>query len=252
MKLKDFDFFIGKKESFIDEIDSYRNDFVKNIIVTPNLDFWVRMQSDKNFCEVIKSATYKVCDGMPLVWVSHLRWLLYDEVKFDRITGADLLPEIIHHAGKTGQSYRIAFIGGLPGVAEKAKDNLLSEIENRQNIDIKCFCPPFGFEKNITDTKKIIDFVNEIKPHYLFFGVGSPKQEIWLSRHKEELEFSNGLCVGAAFDFVAGTVKRSPTLLQIVGLEWCWRLFQEPKRLFRRYAKNFIMLIPLLMVNLKR
>ena len=97
------------------------------------------------------------------------------------------------------------------------------------------YSPPFKKQFFERENEKMIALINKVKPDVLFVGLGAPKQERWIWRHKNELQVPVFIGVGAAFDFIAGTVKRAPLWMQRCGLEWLFRLCQEPRRLWRRY-----------------
>jgi N-acetylglucosaminyldiphosphoundecaprenol N-acetyl-beta-D-mannosaminyltransferase len=98
------------------------------------------------------------------------------------------------------------------------------------------YCPPFGFERDDAECRKIAAMVRASGAEILFAGVGTPKQEKWLAKWTDACGARVSLGVGAAFDFAAGTLRRAPTPLQRMGLEWLWRLAREPRRLFGRYV----------------
>lgn len=196
-------------------------------IVTPNVDHIVKLQHDKNFQTIYDGAAAIFADGMPLVWASRL---LGKPLK-ERVAGSDLFPAICELSARKG--YSLFFLGGLPGVAETAK----SELDNRYpglNV-VGTYSPPFGFENDATENRKIIDLINQKRPDILFIGLGAPKQEKWIAQHIDSLDIKLALCIGASFDFIAGTVKRSPMWMQKSGFEWLYRLLSEPGRLWRRY-----------------
>ncbi len=200
----------------------------KGLVVTPNADHVVRYSRSERFRSVVDGALMRFADGMPIVWVSRLLKAPLPE----RVTGADLLPAIVSRAAQ--REVKIFFLGGLPGVAEKAKGVLCKRFPGAQIVGV--YSPPFGFEQDREETRKIIDMINALDVHLLFICVGSPKQEYWAHEHLSELNVGPIVCVGAAFDFAAGVIKRAPLWVQNVGIEWLWRLGQEPRRLWRRYV----------------
>ena len=211
------------------DILNFSRDGRKGLIVTPNVDHVVLTQKNADLLDIFTDASYRFADGMPLVWLSKI---LYGSNSLpERVTGADLLPEICRIACRSGE--RIYFLGGNPGVAAKAADVLTKSYPGLNICGF--YCPPFGFENNDEETKKIINDINACGTNILFIGVGMPKQEIWASRHLSQLNVGPILCVGAAFDFAAGIQKRAPLIMQKLGLEWFWRLLSEPKRMWRRY-----------------
>lgn len=202
----------------------------KGLIVTPNVDHVVQMDSDKEMRDVYEKAMSRYVDGMPLVWLS---WLIYGRRKGlpERITGNDLVPAVVKLAADYGMS--IYVLGGNPGVAEKTASRW---VEKYNGLKVAgTYCPPFGFEKNPEETEKIISDINDRDVDILFVGVGAPKQEKWSSTNLSRLNVGPVLCIGAALNFEAGIQKRAPDFMQRMGLEWLWRLTQEPRRLWRRY-----------------
>lgn len=196
-------------------------------IVTPNVDHIVKLQHDKKFRAIYDGAAAIFADGMPLVWASRL---LGKPLK-ERVAGSDLFPAICKLSACKG--YTLFFLGGLPGVADAAKIILNTRYSGLKVVGT--YSPPFGFEKDDIENEKIIDLINDKKPDILFIGLGAPKQEKWIAHHIDSLNIKVALCTGAAFDFVAGTVKRAPMWMQKSGSEWLYRLVSEPKRMWKRY-----------------
>ena len=100
---------------------------------------------------------------------------------------------------------------------------------------VGCYSPSFGFEDNGAENEKIVKMIRETKPDILFVGLGAPKQEKWIYRHRNQYEVPVAVGIGVSFEFVSGMVKRAPQWMQQTGLEWLWRLLMEPKRLWKRY-----------------
>ncbi|MBC8006660.1 MAG: WecB/TagA/CpsF family glycosyltransferase [Prolixibacteraceae bacterium] len=200
----------------------------KGLVVTPNVDHLVMLQTDADMRSIYQKAAFVFADGMPVIWLS--RFTSRSGLPM-RVTGADLLPAVC--AGAAGAGVSLFFMGGQPGVAERAAQNLRAEFPGLQIIGT--YCPPMGFEKDPAETLRMVDLVNRFQPDILCFGVGAPKQEKWAAAQLDKLAVGPILCIGAAFDFAAGTIKRAPQLVQRFGLEWLWRLSNEPGRLWRRY-----------------
>jgi len=197
--------------------------------VTPNVDHVMRCRQSPSLAEIYRGAFLSLADGMPLVWLSKLLGRPLPE----RVTGADLLPALAMAAAKANLS--IFLCGGPPGVAEEAAVQLRSQ---GRGLEVGWYAPPFGFESTSVENERAIAEINKFKPDILFVGLGSPKQEIWISRHANDLDVGVALGVGAALEFAAGTLKRAPKWMQISGLEWVYRIMKDPKRLFWRYASN--------------
>jgi N-acetylglucosaminyldiphosphoundecaprenol N-acetyl-beta-D-mannosaminyltransferase len=217
----------------------------KGIIVTPNVDHIVMLQDDAEMRHIYKNALFRYADGMPIVWLSKL---LKGKHLPERVTGADLLIAICEKAANT--RLNIYFLGGNPGVAEQAATKLKSRFHNLNISGI--YCPPFGFENNRIETDLIINDINSRNVDILFIGVGAPKQEKWTAKHIDRLNVGPILCVGAAFDFAAGIIKRAPVWIQKSGLEWFWRLASEPGRMWKRYLVRDSRFIPLAIKELSK
>jgi len=201
----------------------------RGLIVTPNVDHIITNQNDAELHEIYQRASLITADGMPLVWLSRL--LPMNNSLPERVTGSDLLFSVCQMA--EAQHLSVGFIGAQPGVVEKAK-NKLCALHPKLDVLIT-HSPPFGFEKNTEQSMKIIELCQTMEPDILFFGVGCPKQEKWCDKHLDQLNTGPIICVGAAFDFAAGKVNRAPNWMRTSGLEWVYRLIQEPGRLWKRY-----------------
>jgi N-acetylglucosaminyldiphosphoundecaprenol N-acetyl-beta-D-mannosaminyltransferase len=210
----------------------------KGIIVTPNVDHIVMLQDDAEMRQIYQEALFRYADGMPLVWLSKL---VSARPLPERVTGSDLIISVCEKAA--GSGLNIYFMGGNPGVAEKAAHKLQNTFKGLNIIGTSC--PPFGFEKNAVETDRIIADINALNVDILFIGVGAPKQEKWAAANMDRLNVGPILCVGAAFDFAAGIIKRAPVVVQKSGFEWAWRLACEPTRLWRRYILRDSRFLPL-------
>lgn len=187
----------------------------------------VLMQKDTEFKDITNSASLVVADGQPLVWISKL----YGEPISERVAGADLVYEFSRRSAK--KRHKLFFLGSNSTTLKKMVENLKKIFPSLQIVG--AYCPPFKKQFFERENEKMISLINKVKPDVLFVGLGAPKQERWIWEHKDELQVSVSIGVGAAFDFVAGTVKRAPEWMQKCGLEWLFRLYQEPKRLWKRY-----------------
>ncbi len=183
----------------------------------------------------VNSADMIVPDGMPLVWMQRLR----GRKNATRVRANDLMIMLCEYAEKHG--LRVGFYGGkqevIDGIIERAAKDFPA-----LNITY-AYSPPF---RPLTEEEdaEITASITESKTQILFLGLGCPKQENWMAAHKPKLKCVM-LGVGASFDFYAGNVKESPEWLGKLGLEWLYRLTQEPKRLWKRYLilnPRFLML----------
>lgn len=139
------------------------------------------------------------------------------------------------------RGYKMFFLGAAEGVASKAAKNLQKKYPRLQIAGT--YSPPFNFEKNKYEMDKIINIIQKNKPHILIVGLGCPKQELFIFHNKEKLGVPVSLGLGASLDFEAGNVKRAPKWMSDHGLEWLYRIFQDPKRLVRRYLLEDIKIL---------
>lgn len=196
-------------------------------MVTPNVDHVITFQKNTKFREIYRNASLVLADGMPLIWASKF---LGTPLK-EKISGSDLFPKLCAWCGEKG--YKVFFLGGRPEAAERAATILKAKTPALQIAGH--YSPPFGFEDSPEEEVKIAHLLLAAKPDILFVGLGSPKQEKWISRNYQQLEIPLSIGIGVSFEFVAGMVRRAPLWMQKSGLEWFWRLMMEPGRLWRRY-----------------
>jgi N-acetylglucosaminyldiphosphoundecaprenol N-acetyl-beta-D-mannosaminyltransferase len=144
------------------------------------------------------------------------------------------MPALCKAGGALG--LRIALIGGPPGSAERAAQNLVASCPGLHVT--WAYCPPFGFEFDAQESMTMVKTLNALDVDLVFVGVGAPKQEKWIDEHRQNLRVGALLGIGAAIEFAAGTLHRAPRILRRLGLEWAYRLIQQPRRLFWRYSKD--------------
>ena len=214
-----------------DELISRITDLIdkkqKGYLVTPNVDHVVKLQKDSEFKKAYQAATITVADGVPIIWVSKL---VRKPLK-EKLSGSNIFPKLLPLAEKKG--YSVFFLGASKKANYLAYQKI-KKMHPKINI-VGRYAPPFGFEKDENEQKKIANLINKTKPQMLFLFLGTPKQEKWIYNHYKELSFTTAFCLGASLDFVAGTSKRTPRFFEKIGFEWLWRLLIEPKRLFKRY-----------------
>ena len=198
-------------------------------LVTPNVDFLVQAGRDVELRRILFEAHLVVCDGTPLVWASRLLGNPLPE----RVAGADLVPRLIAQAAQKG--YRLFFLGAAPESIEKAIERLRSQYPALQIVGY--YSPPFA-ELLEMDHEPIKQRILATQPDLLFVAFGCPKQEKWIAMHYRDLGVPFTAGVGGTIDFLGGTLKRAPRWMQRTGTEWMFRLAQEPRRLFRRYARD--------------
>ena len=197
-------------------------------VVTANVDFVVQAQTDLELHRILLDADVVICDGTPLVWASRLLGNPLPE----RVAGADLVPRLVHMAADKG--YRLFILGATPESASKAVENLRREFPA---LIIDHYSPRFRPLLEM-EHPEIERRIREVRPDVLLVSLGCPKQEKWIAMHYRSLGVPVSIGVGATVDFLAGAVRRAPRWMQHSGTEWIFRLLQEPRRLFARYAKD--------------
>ena len=124
--------------------------------------------------------------------------------------------------------------------------------ERNPGLVIEGYSPPWGFESNPEHTADVLARINEFQPDLLFMCTGAPKSEKWVSAHLGDLGNAVAVCAGAAIDFEAGTKRRAPKIVRMVGLEWAFRLVQEPRRLWHRYLVKDAAFFPMALREIRR
>jgi N-acetylglucosaminyldiphosphoundecaprenol N-acetyl-beta-D-mannosaminyltransferase len=204
-------------------------------LVTANVDFLVQASQDVELRRILLEADLVLCDGTPLLWASH--WL--GNPLPERVAGSDLAPVLLRHAAAAGR--RPFFLGAAPGVAAEAAARAERQFPGLQIAGH--YAPPFAALLDM-DHAEIVRRIREAKPDILFVSFGCPKQEKWIAMHYRELGVPVVIGVGATLDFLAGRMKRAPNWMRRCGAEWLFRLAQEPRRLFGRYANDLFRFVP--------
>jgi N-acetylglucosaminyldiphosphoundecaprenol N-acetyl-beta-D-mannosaminyltransferase len=200
-------------------------------VVTPNVDHAVMFHERSDLRAAYSGASLVLADGFPVVLASRLLGRSLPE----RVAGSDLAPALFE--GTTdGPGLSVYLLGAAKGVGERAAARIAERWPNVQVVGT--YSPPLGFEHDPRENDAIVERINAVRPDVLVVGLGAPKQELWIARHRERLQAKTALCIGATIDFLAGEKARAPRWMQRCGLEWLHRLTSEPKRLFRRYAHD--------------
>ncbi len=207
-------------------------------IVTPNLDHIVILDKDQEFKDIYDNADLILADGKPLIWISKL---LKTPI-VEKISGSDFFPQMCEMCAQNG--FSIFILGAAEGVADKAAKKLCAKYEGLKIAGT--YSPPVGFEDDFVELKKIEKIVMESKPDVLAVSLGSPKGEKFIYRYLKEYNISLGISIGATIDFEAGNVRRAPRWMANHGLEWLFRITQDPKRLIKRYWNDAIKIIPII------
>ncbi|MCB9420709.1 MAG: WecB/TagA/CpsF family glycosyltransferase [Ardenticatenaceae bacterium] len=217
-------------EEALDRLESFievgRKTGKTHQVATVNADFAVKALHDPELRYLLQESDMATADGMPLVWGARL---LGVPLK-DRVTGADMVPALAERAAQKGYSFYL--LGAAPGVADRAGKILQ---ERYPGLKIAGVCSP-PYSSILEMDRSILDDIKAANPDVLLVAFGNPKQEKWIGMYGRELGVPVMIGIGGTLDFIAGETKRAPEWMQRIGMEWSYRLLQEPRRLWRRYV----------------
>lgn len=222
----------------IDHICDLIEEKKKSYIVAINVDVVVKIENDPYLKEITDNADMVIVDGKPLIWISKI----HKRPIKSKISGSDLVPALCEVAAKN--DYKVFFLGGQEGVAEVAKTNLEAKYPGIKIVGT--YAPDFGFEKKQAELDKINEMINSCSPDILVACFGCPKQEKWIYENYQKYNATVSVCAGATVDFLAGRVKRAPKWVSEMGFEWLYRFFQEPKRMYKRYFVDDMLIFKLI------
>ena len=187
-------------------------------------------QGDETLRAIFNRALLVTPDGMPMVWMGKMQG--HPTIK--RVYGPDLMLNLCKHSVSAGFTHFL--YGGVPGIAEELRQNLVTRFPGLRIVGT--YTPPFR-RLNDSELSDLQQMVRGTRPDFFWVGLSTPKQERFMAQHLSVLPEAKILVgVGAAFDLLTGRVRQAPGLLQRAGLEWLFRLTQEPKRLWKRYLVN--------------
>jgi len=197
-------------------------------VCVANVHMVMEAHDDPAFRELVNAADLVTPDGMPLVWLLRRKGFPQQE----RVYGPELTLRVCQMAAEEG--IPVGFYGGRPEALEALVKNLQRRFPRLQVA--YAFSPPFR-PLSPAEDEEVIQAIRASGARILFVGLGCPKQERWMAEHKGRVP-AVMLGVGAAFDLHAGRVRQAPFWMQRMGLEWLFRLVQEPRRLWARYARH--------------
>lgn len=206
-------------------------------VFSANVDQLVRYHHDPQFRETYKIADLIIPDGMPVVWSTKLVGNAVPE----RVAGIDLLYGLCSRAAHGG--YRCFLLGAHADIVQAAGDGLMRRFPRL----IVCGWQHGYFHRD----EPVVDAINAAQADLLFVGMGSPRQETWLKNNFSKLRCRLALPVGGAFEVIAGRRRRAPVLVQKSGMEWAWRMLQEPRRLGKRYLMEDLRFVPMVLDELR-
>ncbi len=193
---------------------------VRTVVYTPNPIMLENAARDPALRAALTRADLNLPDGVGVVWAARL----LGEQMNGRVTGVDTAKGVLALAAKKG--YRVFFLGGRPGVAKEAARRLGTKLAGLTVCGVRD-----GYFSG-SEERAVLGEIRRTAPDILFVCLGSPRQELWIDRHCDELtDVKLFMGLGGTLDVFAGRVKRAPLTIQKLGLEWLWRMALEPQRL---------------------
>lgn len=206
---------------------------------TPNLNFTVMAQDDQDFYDSVIHSDLVIADGMPLIWVAKLLGLPIKQ----RVAGSDLFAYLTDQPRE--KKIRVFFFGGETGIAEKAHHEL-----NKNSVGMEScgFYDPGFVSIEEMSNHSVIEHINTCEPDFILVALGAKKGQRWIMHNRDKLNAPVISHLGAVINFVAGSVQRAPEKWQGFGLEWLWRIKQEPK-LYKRYLGDGLRFLRMLVTQ---
>lgn len=206
---------------------------------TPNLNFLITAQSNEAFRRSVEQSDLSLADGMPLVWLSKMLGLPIRE----RVAGSDVF-EALRKA--SGPPVRVYFYGGPPGAAARAMEAINAD-KGGGLVCVGAQSPGYGGVEELS-APDTIAAINQSGAQFLVVSLGAAKGQAWILHNLAHLNVPVVSHLGAVVNFAAGEVSRAPVFMQKAGLEWLWRIKEEPS-LWRRYAGDGFALLKLLVTK---
>ncbi len=205
-------------EETLDRIESFILEGAPRQIVTVNPEFMVMAQRDHGFRDILNAADLALPDGVGLLWASRL----LGKPLRERVAGSDLVYRIAQRAAARG--YSLYLLGAGPGIGQEASERLRARYPGLPIAGVYAGSPAADEEEGI------INRIRTASPQVLLVAYGAPAQDRWIHRNLGRLGVPVSMGIGGALDFVSGKVERAPQWIQNLGLEWLFRLVQEPWR----------------------
>lgn len=233
--------------SFVETVkyidDCIINESKSKYICICNTHSLIEGKKNQKHAMALNDAELCTPDGMPLVWELNRKNKQKKNKKQERVDGPNLMEVLCRNS-----SYKIFLLGGTNQTLDILENNL--KLKNPNINIVGTLSPPF---KKMTkeENEEILKTINDSHADIVFVSLGCPKQEIWMNQNYKKVD-SILIGVGAAFDFHTNKIKRAPEIMQKLGMEWSYRLFQDPKRLWKRYLINNSLYIYHILISMYR
>ncbi|SFB69718.1 N-acetylglucosaminyldiphosphoundecaprenol N-acetyl-beta-D-mannosaminyltransferase [Zunongwangia mangrovi] len=242
-RLISIDISIKAYQDFIKDLTTLALNKKSTYTCVANVHMLVEAYKSKDFAEVVNNADMVTPDGMPLA--KGLKQIY--GIEQDRVAGMDLLPDLLKEAESNG--IKVVFYGGTQLTLDKTKEFCDQYYPNLDIVGL--ISPPFR-ELSEEEEKDYTDLINKSGAGFVFVALGCPKQEKWMANMKGRINACM-IGIGGALPVMVGLQNRAPVWMQKTSTEWLYRLSQEPKRLFKRYAyTNTLFVYLMLKEKLKR
>lgn len=208
----------------LDRVSLFLREDKARTVVTPNPEMLTEAAKNSDLNLALNRADLVLADGIGVIYAAKI---LGEPLK-ERVTGVDLMGEILDLLARTGKSYYL--LGAKEGHAEKAVENIA-----RKYKGARCAGYQHGYFSE-KEESRILDQINDARPDIIFVGLGSPRQEIWAEKNRRFLHTKLIMCIGGAIDVFSGKVQRAPKWVSKIGFEWLYRAVKQPSR-FKRIAK---------------
>jgi N-acetylglucosaminyldiphosphoundecaprenol N-acetyl-beta-D-mannosaminyltransferase len=197
------------------------------VVATINAQFCVLAERDAVFQDCLRRSEITCADGFPIGVAAGM----VAGLRIERVAGVEIVEEVCRRGA--GSGLRVFLLGGRPESGARLAELLKSRYPGIEVAGVAC--PPLGFEKCEHSLSAILGEVAAGRPHVLFVALGAPKQEMFIDQHIRNLRIPVAIGVGGSFEILTGVTRRAPKLVHKLGMEWLYRLCQEPHRLWRRY-----------------
>jgi N-acetylglucosaminyldiphosphoundecaprenol N-acetyl-beta-D-mannosaminyltransferase len=203
------------------------------VVFTLNPDHLYHLQRNQAFFDAYRQADFITSDSKYVYW--GLKWI--GRPIQEKVSGSDIVPTFCNYHTNNPDT-KVFYLGAAPGVAQKALERTNQRV-GRQ-IAVGAHSPSMKFVNDEQEIEEVVKIINESGANTVIVGLGAPKQEIWIIKHKARMPgVTIWMGVGATIDYEADTVKRAPRWMTRNGLEWVYRITTEPKRYWRRYFRDF-------------
>lgn len=204
----------------------------EGVVFTLNPDHCFHLQRNRAFYEAYRQADYITSDSKYVYWGLKLIGRRIPE----KVSGSDIVPSFCNYHAKNPDT-KVFFLGAAPGIAEKARQR--TNARCGREIAVGAHSPSMTFVTDEKEIDEVIEIINASGATCVIVGLGAPKQEIWIQKYKHRMPgVKIWMGVGATIDYEADAVKRAPRWMTRNGLEWVYRITTEPKRYWRRYARD--------------